>query len=69
MLTYTTLFGWVSAFLYVRTGFVVAAILCHAFCNFMGVPQFGDALTGRHRTRTWPRACVRACVACVRRRA
>lgn len=38
-LCYTTVFGWLAGFLYVRTGFVTAPIVSHAFCNMMGVPD------------------------------
>lgn len=37
--TYTTLFGFFAAFLYLRTGNVFAAVTAHTFCNFMGFPR------------------------------
>ncbi|KAI5368032.1 putative Type II CAAX prenyl endopeptidase Rce1 [Septoria linicola] len=37
--TYTSLFGFFAAFLYLRTGNVFAAIIAHMFCNFMGFPR------------------------------
>ena len=37
--TYTTLFGFFAAFLYLRTGSVFAAVTAHTFCNFMGFPR------------------------------
>ncbi|KAH8378755.1 hypothetical protein KR009_001235 [Drosophila setifemur] len=39
---YTTLFGFYSAFLFARTGHVVAPFLVHAFCNHMGLPDLQD---------------------------
>lgn len=38
--TYTTLFGAYATFLYLRTGSLLAVILVHAFCNWMGLPRF-----------------------------
>lgn len=38
--TYTTLFGWYAAFVYLRTGSLYAVIIIHAFCNYMGLPRF-----------------------------
>lgn len=37
-LTYTSLFGFYSMFLFLRTGSVVSAIVAHALCNSMGFP-------------------------------
>jgi len=39
---YTTIFGAYSAFLFLRTGHVIAPIAVHAFCNTMGFPDFGS---------------------------
>ncbi|XP_030372792.1 CAAX prenyl protease 2 [Scaptodrosophila lebanonensis] len=36
---YTTLFGFYSAYLFARTGHIVAPFLVHAFCNHMGLPD------------------------------
>ncbi|KAG0144713.1 hypothetical protein CROQUDRAFT_79660 [Cronartium quercuum f. sp. fusiforme G11] len=41
---YTTLFGWYASFIHLRTGSVIAASLCHSFCNMMGVPRFMDSM-------------------------
>lgn len=38
--TYTTIFGWYAAFIYLRTGSFYAVFLVHAFCNYMGFPRF-----------------------------
>lgn len=40
MFTYTSLFGFFEAFLYLRTGNVWACIAAHSFCNAMGLPRF-----------------------------
>ncbi|XP_002025360.2 CAAX prenyl protease 2 [Drosophila persimilis] len=39
---YTTLFGFYSAFLFARTGHIVAPFVVHAFCNHMGLPDLQD---------------------------
>ncbi|KAG9291485.1 hypothetical protein G9A89_021904 [Geosiphon pyriformis] len=41
-LLYTTLFGWLATFLFLRTGistFILAPFLSHSFCNIMGFPS------------------------------
>ncbi|ALC43140.1 Sras [Drosophila busckii] len=40
--TYTTLFGFYSAYLFARTGHCIAPLLVHAFCNHMGLPDVQD---------------------------
>ncbi|OBT48218.1 hypothetical protein VE00_00934 [Pseudogymnoascus sp. WSF 3629] len=45
-LMYTTLFGSFATFLYLRTGSLVAVILCHTFCNWMGLPRFWGRVEG-----------------------
>ena len=50
--TYTTLFGFHSAFLLLRTGSLLPSISAHIFCNFMGIPQLQDELRRySHRRR------------------
>jgi prenyl protein peptidase len=39
MLTYTSLFGFFAAFVHLRTGNLLAAIITHMFCNVMGLPR------------------------------
>ncbi|KAJ3189283.1 hypothetical protein HDU85_002911 [Gaertneriomyces sp. JEL0708] len=39
---YTTLFGWYATLLLMRTGSILAPIVSHMFCNFMGVPAFDE---------------------------
>ncbi|PQE30783.1 prenyl ase Rce1 protein [Rutstroemia sp. NJR-2017a WRK4] len=43
--SYTTLFGGYATFLYLRTGSLLAVILVHAFCNWMGLPRFWGRVT------------------------
>jgi prenyl protein peptidase len=38
--TYTSLFGFFAAFVYLRTGSLYAAIAAHMFCNWSGLPRF-----------------------------
>lgn len=37
--SYTTVFGWYAAFVYLRTGSLIAVILAHSFCNWCGLPR------------------------------
>ena len=37
--TYTSLFGFFAAFVFLRTGNIWAVIAAHSFCNKMGVPR------------------------------
>ncbi|EDR01791.1 uncharacterized protein LACBIDRAFT_332961 [Laccaria bicolor S238N-H82] len=40
-LTYTSLFGFHTSFLFLRTGSILPPISAHIFCNVMGVPDLG----------------------------
>lgn len=42
---YTTLFGWIAAYYFVRTRYVLGAVLAHMFCNATGLPDL--SLIGR----------------------
>ncbi|KAL0960486.1 hypothetical protein HGRIS_005527 [Hohenbuehelia grisea] len=44
-LAYTTLFGFYTSYVFLRTGSIYPAISSHIFCNFMGVPQLGYELS------------------------
>ncbi|KAF7186081.1 putative CAAX prenyl protease 2 [Pseudocercospora fuligena] len=37
--TYTSLFGFFTAFVYLRTGNLYAVVLAHSFCNVMSLPR------------------------------
>ncbi|KAJ9641826.1 CAAX prenyl protease [Coniosporium tulheliwenetii] len=36
---YTSVFGFFAAFVFLRTGSVIAVILAHSFCNWQGLPR------------------------------
>ncbi|KAI9689451.1 MAG: hypothetical protein M1822_010102 [Bathelium mastoideum] len=36
---YTSLFGWIAEFIFLRTGSLVACVVAHSFCNAMGLPR------------------------------
>ncbi|KAI4940950.1 hypothetical protein J4E91_011035 [Alternaria rosae] len=38
--TYTSLFGFFAAFVFIRTGNVYTCMIAHTFCNWMGLPRF-----------------------------
>lgn len=42
--TYTSLFGFFAAFVFLRTGSLYAAIIAHSFCNWTGLPRFWGRL-------------------------
>lgn len=44
--TYTTIFGWFAAYLFIRTGSVWASVAVHSFCNSMGLPRVTGRLQG-----------------------
>ncbi|KAI8801607.1 hypothetical protein BJ742DRAFT_779186 [Cladochytrium replicatum] len=44
-MTYTTIFGWLSTFLFLRTGHVSGPFISHVFCNYMGVPDIADVIS------------------------
>lgn len=43
-LFYSTLFGAYSAYLFTKTGHLMSSFIAHAFCNYMGFPDFGELL-------------------------
>jgi prenyl protein peptidase len=53
--TYTTLFGWFAAFIYVRTGSLYSCIVVHSFCNWVGLPRFWGRVS---RQEEYPLASV-----------
>jgi len=48
---YTTIFGMYSAFLFVKTGHFAAPFIVHAYCNFMGFPDFMEVVNSEPRKR------------------
>lgn len=41
---YTTLFGAYAAFLFVKTGHLIAPFMVHSFCNHMGFPDLSEVV-------------------------
>lgn len=37
-LGYTVVFGSYASFVFIRTGHLIAPLVCHIFCNYMGIP-------------------------------
>lgn len=46
---YTSIFGMFSAYLFVRTGHLASPVICHAFCNAMGLPSFDTVPSNSHK--------------------
>ena|SRR6266516_3378232 len=44
--SYTTLFGAFVTFIYLRSGSLLACIVVHSFCNWIGLPRFWGRLEG-----------------------
>jgi prenyl protein peptidase len=40
-LTYTSIFGFIAALLFLRTGSIFPSIVSHIICNFVGLPDMG----------------------------
>lgn len=49
--TYTSIFGFFAAFVFLRTGNLWAVIMAHTFCNWMGVPRLWGRLGQYHAPR------------------
>lgn len=45
-LGYTVIFGSYASFLYIRTGHLLAPLVAHIFCNFMGLPKLYSQRNG-----------------------
>jgi len=43
-LSYTTLFGFLASYLFLRTGSILVPITAHVWCNVMGLPEIGYEL-------------------------
>ena len=41
-MVYTAIFGWYAAYLFLRTGNIVAPFVAHSICNVMQVPPFNE---------------------------
>ena len=45
---YTTVFGWLAAWYFVRYRHLLAAVLPHVFCNYMGMPDLSSISSHSH---------------------
>ncbi|KAJ3572907.1 hypothetical protein NP233_g2778 [Leucocoprinus birnbaumii] len=52
-LTYTTLFGCYTSYLFLRTSSIYPPISAHMFCNFMGFPRIGYEMQMFPRKKNW----------------
>lgn len=50
---YTTLFGAYSAYLFIKTGHLIAPFIVHAFCNHMGFPDFTELSTYKPKQKAF----------------
>jgi len=41
-MVYTAVFGWYAAYMFLRTGNIVAPVVAHSICNVMQIPPFGE---------------------------
>jgi prenyl protein peptidase len=41
---FTTVFGWLATFVYIRTGSLYSCIFIHILCNWIGLPRFWGKL-------------------------
>lgn len=48
--SYTSIFGGLSSWLFLRTGHLTSVVVSHAFCNMMGFPDFEGALSHKRRS-------------------
>jgi prenyl protein peptidase len=51
-LSYTSIFGFHCAFLFLRTGSILPPISAHVFCNIIGLPHLGMELSQFPRRKT-----------------
>lgn len=51
---YTTVFGWLATFVYVRTGSLYSCIIIHTLCNWIGLPRFWGKLKKREENPMSP---------------
>ncbi|KAH9252520.1 hypothetical protein BASA81_009563 [Batrachochytrium salamandrivorans] len=45
-LIYTSIFGWLATYLFIRTGSIYCPLSAHVFCNIMGFPDLGRLVDG-----------------------
>lgn len=49
---YTTFFGFYSTYLFIRTGHLMAPLVAHVMCNYMGLPDLDELF----QLKTWHRS-------------
>nr|GMD61448.1 CAAX prenyl protease 2 [Ipomoea batatas] len=52
-LGYTVIFGSYASFLYIRTGHLVAPVVAHIFCNYMGLPAIVSRRANNFCISSW----------------
>lgn len=52
-LTYTTIFGAMSTFFYLKTAHLPAVIVMHGMCNYFGLPNFGKVLLEENQLKKY----------------
>ncbi|KAI8928558.1 hypothetical protein BC831DRAFT_447722 [Entophlyctis helioformis] len=52
---YTSVFGWMATYYFIRTGSIFGPIASHMFCNIVGFPDLDVLFQGSrlHRARAW----------------
>ena len=55
---FTTVFGAMSAFFYIRTGSIASSIVAHSICNGFGFPDFQEAFTHHKKKIIVPAYCI-----------
>lgn len=56
---YTTVFGWISTYIYICTGSWVCSVLAHALCNWFGLPDFSVLAASNYRYKMKPSGLMR----------
>eukprot|EP00056_Hartaetosiga_gracilis_P010189 m.149043 g.149043 ORF g.149043 m.149043 type:complete len:299 (+) comp13270_c0_seq1:48-944(+) len=61
-IAYTTLFGFLSAMVMIKTNSLISAIVVHSFCNWMGLPGFLSAPKHKHKYVIVPAYFIGLCL-------
>jgi prenyl protein peptidase len=59
---YTSLFGFYASYAYIKKRSLVGVILCHAFCNWMGLPSFEFLNPASNLHRFWKSLVIAHCL-------
>lgn len=54
---YTTIFGYIATYFFLRTGNVISPIISHCFCNSMGLPHL-EFMTPKDRINSTSYSCL-----------